>query len=205
MAAASTSADRGRQIRDRLTGAAVELIAERGWAAVSTRILAERAGVAPGLVHYHFTSLPALLAEAAIGMMRTFVDALEPLLDAARTPDDALALLLGALDRYDGRDPTSRVFVETYLAASRDEQLRQAVGALLADFDRRLARWLGERGVSAPAETAAVLVAAIDGVLLHRALRPDLTAARVLPVLQGILTPARSDGGQRSDRAGVDR
>lgn len=52
-----TAADRGREVRRKLLTAAVELIPERGWNAVSTRLLAERAGVAAGLVHYHFPSL----------------------------------------------------------------------------------------------------------------------------------------------------
>src|SRR5215218_10063879 len=67
---AETAADRGREVRRRLVQAARELVPERGWAAVSTRTVAERAGVAPGLVHYHFASLQALLAEAAVGAMR---------------------------------------------------------------------------------------------------------------------------------------
>ncbi|MGH3825157.1 MAG: helix-turn-helix domain-containing protein [Pseudonocardiaceae bacterium] len=53
------AADRGRDVRLQLLSTAAQLITELGWAAVSTRILAERAGVTPGLVHYHFTSLQA--------------------------------------------------------------------------------------------------------------------------------------------------
>ncbi|MFD1052553.1 helix-turn-helix domain-containing protein, partial [Kibdelosporangium lantanae] len=37
----------GEEVRQRLLAAAVQLIPERGWSAVSTRVLAERAGVTP--------------------------------------------------------------------------------------------------------------------------------------------------------------
>ncbi len=59
-----TAVDRGRDVRLQLLSTAAELIGELGWNAVSTRILAERAGVTPGLVHYHFPSLQALLRDA---------------------------------------------------------------------------------------------------------------------------------------------
>ncbi|MGH3673909.1 MAG: TetR/AcrR family transcriptional regulator, partial [Pseudonocardiaceae bacterium] len=44
MTPVQTAAERGREVRLRLLGSAAELIAERGWTGVSTRILAERAG-----------------------------------------------------------------------------------------------------------------------------------------------------------------
>lgn len=191
-----TAAARGREVRQRLVRAAAELIAERGWTGVSTRVLAERAGVASGLVHYHFASLQALLVEAAIGVMRDVVDGVGPLLARARTPEDAIDLMLGSLDRYTGRDPTSLLVIETYLAATRDEDLSKAVADVVAHFRRRLTEWLAERDVASPEETAAVLAAAIDGVLLHRALDPGLTAGMVAPVLRRILAP--TVGGRRS-------
>lgn len=43
----SPGALRGQEVRQRLLRAAIELIGERGWSAVSTRVLAERAGVTP--------------------------------------------------------------------------------------------------------------------------------------------------------------
>lgn len=52
----SPAAARGREVPQRLLAAAAELIPERGWTAVSTRVLAERAGVTPSVVHYHFSS-----------------------------------------------------------------------------------------------------------------------------------------------------
>lgn len=182
-----TAADRGREVRQRLLGAAAELIPELGWTAVSTRTLAERAGVAPGLVHYHFRSLQALLREAAVGVMRQTLSAARPVIETAESADAAVDLMLGSLDAYSGSDPTSLLFVEAYLAGTRDDALRADLTVLLADFRRDLARWLSERGGEISAETASVLAAAIDGVLLHRALNPELTAANVAPVMRRLL------------------
>lgn len=185
---APTSAERGREVRQRLVRAAAELVAERGWAAVSTRMLAERAGVAAGLVHYHFASVHAVLQEAALGVMRAAVDELVVELERADGPDAALDLILSAVDAYTGDDPASLVVVETFLAAARDDELCAAVAEVLTDVRQQLTAVLDAHGVGQPERTAAVLLATVDGVLLHRALARDLDAASVAPVLRRLLT-----------------
>src|SRR3954452_4617403 len=168
----ATTADRGRAVRQRLLQAATVLIAERGWAAVSTRVLAERAGVAPGVVHYHFSSLQALLVEAAVGAARSLTAEFTSVVAAAGSADQALDMLFGMVDGYTGTDPMSVLFIEAYLAATRDEALRRELGALIGEFREQLAHVLRGHGVARPEATALVLAAAIDGVLLHRALVP---------------------------------
>jgi AcrR family transcriptional regulator len=182
-----TAAERGIQVRRKLLDAATTLIAERGWTAVSTRIVAERAGVAPGLVHYHFSSVQALLSEAAVGAMREVGATLEPTLAAAGTPAEAMTALASALDPYTGDDPVSVLFTEAYLAATRDPALRDAVAEVVTEFRARLADWLGAHGVAAPEATAAVVGAAIDGLVLQRVLDPTLTAEAITPVLTRLL------------------
>ncbi|HEV7453242.1 MAG TPA: TetR/AcrR family transcriptional regulator [Pseudonocardiaceae bacterium] len=186
---ARTAADRGREVRLQLLSAAAELIAELGWNAVSTRILAERAGVTPGLVHYHFPSLQALLRDAALGMISDLLSATELIFEDARTLDAGVDLMLGSLDAYTGRDLTPLLFTETYLAATRDETLRIELIALVEEFRRKLAGWLGEHGANAPHDTASVLAAAINGVMLHRALNPELTSSAIAPVLRRLVFP----------------
>ena len=190
-----TAADRGREVRLRLLSAAAELIAELGWTAVSTRILAERAGVTPGLVHYHFPSLQALLRDAALGMISDLLSGIESIFDDGRSLDRGVEMMLGSLDACSGGDRTSVLFTETYLAAIRDETLRIELIALVDEFRRKLARWHSEHGVKTPADTAAVLAAAIDGVMLYRVLDPQLTSSSVAPVLRRLVAegPSRSD------------
>jgi AcrR family transcriptional regulator len=183
-----TALDRGRDARLQLLSTAAELIAELGWNAVSTRILAERAGVTPGLVHYHFPSLQALLRDAALGMLSDLLFSTEALFENARTLDAGVDLMLSSLDAYTGGDPTSLLFTETYLAATRDEALRDELVALVAEFRQQLARWLAEHGADTPDDTASVLAAAIDGVILHRALNPALTTSAVAPLLRRLIT-----------------
>lgn len=179
-----TNAERGREVRQRLMTAATELVAERGWSAVSTRALAERAGVVPGVVHYHFPSVRALLRDATVAAMHELIGEFGAVLDQAATPEEVVDLILRGLERYSGTDPTSLLFVETYLAATRDPALHTAVRGVLETFRTGLAGALAERGVAAPEQTAAVLAATVDGVMLHRALDPTFDAQAVTPVLR---------------------
>ena len=188
--AASTTAERGREVRRRLLAAAVELIPERGWTAVSTRVLAERAGVASGVVHYHFASVQALLSEAALEAMRGLIDQIGLALRHSRTPGGALEVMVGFLFDYDGRDATSLLFAETYLAATRDGDLRASLSQIIDQFRHMLADLLATQHVPAPEATAAVLAAAVDGIMLHRGLGPGLDASDVTPVLHRLLAPA---------------
>lgn len=184
---ARTAAARGREVRQRLLTTAVALIPELGWNAVSTRILAQRAGLAPGLVHYHFESLQALLREATLASMREALQGIDLLLQQAETLEAGLERLIGALDAYSSDDRASLLFVEAYLASLRDPRLSQELAGMLLDFRRRFADWLAAHSQADPAPTAAVLAAALDGVLLHRALAPDLTSSVVRQVLSRVL------------------
>lgn len=186
----ATTAQQGQEVRQRLLHAATELIAEQGWSAVSTRVLAQRAGVTPGVVHYHFASINALLTEAAMGVLRELVEAFGVYFQRAQTPAEGLDVMLSSLDSYSGRDPTSILAIETYLAATRDENIREEINAIVDDLRNSLTEWLAAHGVEAATETAVVLAAALDGVMLHRALDPSMTAERVAPILRRVLVLA---------------
>ncbi len=182
----TTKAERGREVRERLVRAAVEVIVERGWAGATTRPVAERAGVAPSLVHYHYPSIQALLVEAALTAASGLTAGAGKLLAHARSADEAMTLLLKALDPYSGADPISVLLAEAYLAATRDHRLRRELAEILTSFRDVVAFQLSRHGVADPDATAAVLAAAIDGLLLHRSLLgPVAGEAAVLHRLAG--------------------
>jgi len=184
----SPAAARGREVRQRLLAAAAELITERGWTAVSTRILAERAGVTPSVVHYHFPSLQALLREAVVSLMRQILTGMDTFLDDASTPADAVDAMLASANQYSGDDPMSLLFVEAYLASTRDEQLRAEIGGLVEGFRQRFGDWLRAQGVPAAEPTASVVGACVDGLLLHRGLGAGPDMKDVAAVVRRLVT-----------------
>lgn len=183
----SPAAARGREVRRRLLAGAAELIAERGWSAVSTRVLAERAGVTPSVVHYHFPSLPALLSEAVVDRMREVVAQALELLRTVRTPTEAVEAMLSSVEQYTGTDPGSLLFIEAYLASTRDPELRARIAEVTGEFSRRFGDLLRDRGVAEPERTAAVLIATVDGLLLHRGLGADTDSGSLLAVVRRLV------------------
>lgn len=192
--AGPTSAERGREVRARLLDAARELVSEVGWNAVSTRLLAERAGVRAGLVHYHFESLRALLRQAAVDGIRAMLDAASTGLDQSAGPADAVAVILDDLDRYAADGPDSLLFVEAYLAATRDPVLREEMGALMLRLRADLTGALAANDHPDPVGAAAVILATFDGFMLHKGLDPELSAATIAPVLRQVAATTTPGG-----------
>ncbi|ANZ41322.1 hypothetical protein BBK82_40535 [Lentzea guizhouensis] len=163
------SADRGRRTRELLLDAAAQLVGEVGWGAVTTRLVAERAGVNAALVHYHFSSVPDLLSAAALRFAERVLTESADVLRSA-DPAEGVDRMLADLARYTGADPESLLLAEALLAAQRLPELRTSLAALIADFRTRTADWLRAAGVRDADAVALLLGAAIDGLVLHRGL-----------------------------------
>ncbi|MER7367190.1 TetR/AcrR family transcriptional regulator [Nonomuraea wenchangensis] len=182
-----TSLERGRATRERLLRAAVTLIGEAGWNGVTTRLVAERAGVAPGVVHYHFGSVTELLTAASLGFVHELIGQIGEELTRLPDPEAGLDWLMGAVAVYAGDDPASLLVAETYLASTRIPELRDRLAELVLAFRRTLARWLAGHGVEDADAVAALLAAAIDGLVLHHRLDPELDVAALAGPVRRLL------------------
>jgi AcrR family transcriptional regulator len=191
---ASASRERGRATRQRLLDAAVQLIAEVGWGSVTTRKIAERAGVPFGVVHYHFPSVTDLLIDASLQFSRAALKV--PLEALTSAPDVATGVerVLTGLDSAEPDDPGTLLLSEAFLASAREERLRAQLGELLGEFRDGVAAWLREHGAGDPEPAAAVLAAALDGLILHRVLDPFLRGS----TLAGPLTRLATEGTDQS-------
>ncbi|MER7541439.1 TetR/AcrR family transcriptional regulator [Spirillospora sp. NPDC127506] len=193
--------------REKLFGAAIELIAESGLAATTVDQIAERAGVAKGTVYYNFGSKAALFAallehgvdrlaaalrDAAAG--KAPLDALEAVVAAELAfigEHESFARLLIAETWRSGGDwqRTARLIRERAVEVIADV-LRDAVAAgdLRADLDT---------GTAASAVFGMVLTVALD----WRALQPGRPLADVrttlLDLLRGRLNGAGGSGSPR--------
>lgn len=184
--------------RERLIAATAELIPELGWGGVTTRQVAERAGVRPGVVHYHVTSIDELRRLAAVrGVEEFFGEPAERALAGSR-PGSDVAELLAALSPDNPQDPHLLLLYESLVASARDEELRTAIAETIGGFRERVAAWLTGQGVTDPAAVAVTLTAAIDGYLLQRALDPTLDPAPLVTGLRLVLggfMPSDDDTG----------
>ncbi|AYY13146.1 TetR/AcrR family transcriptional regulator [Actinobacteria bacterium YIM 96077] len=187
-----TSAERGETTRAAILEAAADLIAEMGWGGVSTRAIAERAGVPHGAVSYHFRGKGELLREAALAAIDTLFTEPLPALDNA-TVDDVIA----AAAQWYVQGLTERrqaLVVEVMMACTRDEKLRDRFAELLDQYRTMLAdviRAEQERGsIAADIDATALasaLIAALDGMLLHTLAAPGYDGARAADALNALV------------------
>jgi AcrR family transcriptional regulator len=196
-AIAQPAAARGAATRDALLDAAATLIPERGWTAVTTRAVAERAGVRPGLVHYHFPSVEAVLVAAVVRVAQQVVGGAQRAVEAAPDLGAGVDALLTSVTAPAPDDPATLLLTEAALASSRIPSLRQALTAVLSGLRDAVADWLADADHPGDvAATAAVLVAALDGLAVHRAIDPDLDDESIRLGLRALVgAPAPGDGG----------
>ncbi len=170
---------RGDATRAKIAQAAVELVAELGWDAVTTRAVAARAGVNPALVHYHYGSMDVLLRSAVVAALEQEIgQAVVPFMTEPSLTE-ALAGATDAIGRFDPETPTAALLIEAMVRAVRDPELSRLIVGSLTEFrelvaDRVRAASEGATTPELAPEAAGVFVAAaLDGLLLHRIVDPD--------------------------------
>lgn len=195
---------KGDETRQQLLHATVELMAELGIDRVRTRAIAERAGVNPALVHYHFGSVSALVLEAAQdSLLRTLGPSLEAFQSGATVRDSIRAILVW-LDRHGSETPGSTILAEAMVKATRNPAFRkwatQASRRFRTVIEERLqvARDAGELDPEQDlGATAVVLAAALDGLLFHRLVDPRLDVMKAAGPLEALVFRGRRAKAQR--------
>ena len=121
-----TQADRTATTRAALQDAAIDILVERGWAAVSAVEVCNRAGVSRGAFHHHYANLPQLLADA---LRRLYEKALlsdpPPITNVAELVDATWAAMINT---------QFKAVLEAWLAMANDPSLRDEIGPVVAAF-----------------------------------------------------------------------
>lgn len=125
-----TQAERSTATRAALAEAAVDLLVERGWSAVTAVDVCDRAGLSRGAFHHHYPSLPALLADA---LRRLYAELSATTRRRARSADADLVGLVDGTWAAIG-SPRFKAVVEAWLAMANDPGLRGEVGPVVAEF-----------------------------------------------------------------------
>jgi len=157
-----------------LLAATATAIARSGWSAVTTRQVAALAHVNPALVHYHFDSMDDLRREAVLAAMAAEIERPMSALLADVPLPDAIAACVAAVGQIDPESDRFALLYEAMLEGSRDAMMRAVLSEAYDEFRAALTGRVREAGGPAPEAAAVVIAAALDGVLLHRLVKPDL-------------------------------
>ena len=121
-----TQAGRSAATKAALADAAIDLLIEQGWAAVTAIDVCNRVGVTRGAFHHHYDSLPALLADALRRLYAEMVRRDGPL------PTNVAGLVDGTW-RAIG-NPRFKAVLEAWLAMANDPSLHAEIGPVVAEF-----------------------------------------------------------------------
>lgn len=150
---------RGRSTKALVLAAATDVLREHGYAAMSTRAVAERAGVQLSLVHYHFGSKRGLLVAvledltgSLLDRQRTMFSDDRPFAEQWRTACDYL--------REDVGSGYVRILWELWAAGLADGELaerwRSTQRGWRTLIQERVERWQAQHGVELPLSPVAL-------------------------------------------------
>lgn len=154
--------DPGR--RDRILGAALDVVAAHGVAGTSHRRVAAAADVPLGSMTYHFDGMDALLHEAFSRFAQESSDEFRARFHGVTTPDEARSAVVRIIGDLDAASARSLVIThELYTLAARDPAFRDITHDWMARDRATFEQHYDPT-------TARLLNALIEGVVLHRAL-----------------------------------
>lgn len=159
--------------RARIMDAALALFGERGYESASVRQIAERAGVAQGLLYSHFNGKDELLVAIFRQSMHDVRESFA-LAEAAGPPSERIAgLIRGAFAVVRRNLSFWRLSygarMQPVVLATLGGDLRQWTEEILATLER----YFAEAGAAQPQLEATLLFALIDGVSQHYVIDPE--------------------------------
>lgn len=175
----SNTQERRQQIVDAL----LPVMAERGYEGASIQAIARRAGLAPGLIHYHFESKQQILLEAVRQLTALFERRFQALAAAAATPRERLRAFIDArLARGAGASQTAvAAWVIVGAEAVRQPEVKAAFQEVMRAQRALLERLLRDQagdglGAREARHLCAIVLAAIEG-----AFQLSVSADEVMP------------------------
>lgn len=159
--------------RQQIVDALQAEMAAVGFSRATTKSIAERAGLAPGLVHYHFKDKEAILVALVERLVAQADARFQALLDGAKTPKDQLRAFVTA--RVSPGSAAEADQVAVWVALIADAMAIPAVSerlsAWLAQDQKRLTAMFRAADVASPGAHAALMLSAVMGSFSLHALQ----------------------------------
>jgi AcrR family transcriptional regulator len=196
-----TQEERSAETRAKLLDATIDSLAEAGYAATTTRRVAERAGVSQGAQTHHFPYRVDLVAAALQNLAERRIEALGEL--EGTLPEDPRGRAETVLDLIwaDFSSPLFTVFVKAWVAAADDPELY----ARLVPIERLLTRSIAEHvaTLGGPAtgrpgleDRVFVMLSALRGLALTERFEPRVRRGRDRwPAVRDLLARMLTGGG----------
>jgi len=194
---------RSRVTRERLLRAAIECLAELGWAGTTMGVIADRAGVSRGASQHHFHTRDELVTAAIEYGARARLEEVRREASIGATPRTSRSeAVLDLLVRSSG-NPLFMAALQLWVAGASDERLREQLIPLESRVGREVHRLTAELlGVdeSQPGvyDSIEVTLDLVRGLMLANLLRPHpVRSQRVLRQWAHMLDAAVASASSR--------
>jgi TetR/AcrR family transcriptional repressor of bet genes len=165
---------RSRQRRGAIVEAAVTVLGRQGYGETSMKEIAREAGVAPGLLHYHFESKEDLLLAVVAELERELTQTWEEALRGIDDPLERLVAALGATESLRHRNPDFwRLLFDMFMLGLANPTLHERCQELWAHFTdgveseiRQVLGRLPAYTIVPPHDLAGAVAAGIQGISL---------------------------------------
>lgn len=191
-----TQEERRAETRGRILAAALECLAELGYAGTTTTAVAARAGVSRGAQLHHFPTRAALIAAAVDHLYAGLRDEYERAFERLAPGVDRLAASIDLFWEV-WQDPRLTAVLELHVAARTDSELAAALKVVAAEHQKqivRLARRFFPRQALAESHFSGILDVVqetLRGMAIGRFLEVEEEhAARTLAALQHVVSTA---------------
>lgn len=186
MSATSSREEAAQAMRARLVAAAIDQLADEGMRGVTHRRVEKRANVGQGLVKYHFGTLDGLIAaivnhmaETELGsVMRVHPEERAAALATGEVPPEVWRAAREAYAAITSRPELVRARFELFLHAGRHPELQETIRAGRERFIDATAASLP---CSDPRAAARMVLAVVDGLLLHQLSAPETEVDALAP------------------------
>jgi AcrR family transcriptional regulator len=185
-----TQEERSTTTRGRILDAALECLAELGYAATTTIVVAERAGVSRGAQLHHFPTRAALISAAVQSLFTQLTAAYAEAFARVAPRSDRVAAAVDLLWKI-FQDPRLTAVLELHVAARTDDELRRELVPIAerhhADVLRLAREYFPQAAATNPrfAEVLDVVLDTLQGLAVRRlvtahprALAPTVTLVK---------------------------
>jgi AcrR family transcriptional regulator len=180
-------AAKAAQTRERILEAARRILAEGGVERLTTRRVAELAGVSHGMVHYHFADKRDLIVALVVHARRDWVEPLEELVDGPGTSRARMRAVISWMAEPATTD-VMRVHQSLFVFALGDDVVRRRLAAEFArwraPFVKLFADLGDELGIGGlDSGVGEAFAAAADALVQQQSLDPELGTELMLTQL----------------------
>ena len=170
------------QRRAEIVSALLAVMAEHGYEKATIQLIAQKAGLAPGLLHYHFKTKTEILLELVTTLANLSRQRFEDFAESASTADERLRAYINArLAKGQGADPNA---VAAWVVIGAEAVRQPDVRAVYQDAVRAEAELIEEllsacfidrgRALTAVRPLSAALLALIEGAFQLASAAPEV-------------------------------